>query len=146
MAAKLTHRIMQRFWLDKYKPDENALLNWLDELKAKRQFTSTIRDSLRLIMALRRGDYSVLKELFPQAAGDLAKEYYGEALSLAKAVVENQQTATRTLSSGVASSGGLRPMSGPSIVSAGENSDIVMKKSSNNNAGANFLASLGALQ
>lgn len=53
------------FWLDSRKSDEKGLHQLVNNLKAERQFTSAIRDGLRLICDLRAGNTDVLYELFP---------------------------------------------------------------------------------
>lgn len=69
---KTPYRVMQKFWLDVTKPDENELLNYIHTLKnpqtrggSRYSFAATIRDGLRLIRDLRAGKVDVLIELFP---------------------------------------------------------------------------------
>ena len=59
---------MFRFWLDVNKPEEHQLAEHLEKLKRKRQFSRTIRDSLRLFLDLKAGKTDVLQELFPGIA------------------------------------------------------------------------------
>lgn len=54
------------FWLDLNKDDELMLAEQIDDLKRRRLFTRTIRDGIRLICDLRRGNLDVLLELFPE--------------------------------------------------------------------------------
>lgn len=54
-----------KFWLDLNKQVEADLADAIFQLKRTRQFASTIRDALRLILTLRLGDVSVLEALFP---------------------------------------------------------------------------------
>ena len=59
------YRLQQRFWLDITRPIENELVHYIDDLKQKRSFTSTIRDALHLIKDLRQGSIRILLLLFP---------------------------------------------------------------------------------
>lgn len=54
-----------KFWLDTNKDDELLVAEQINELKQGRQFTSTIRDGIRLICDLKAGRLDVLFELFP---------------------------------------------------------------------------------
>lgn len=62
-----TERFRKRykFWLNILKDDEFELAEELDTLKKRRLFTPTIRDGIRLIIDLRKGNTDVLFELFP---------------------------------------------------------------------------------
>jgi hypothetical protein len=64
-------REQQQFWLDLNKPDEAALSKKIAKLKEDREFASTVRQGLVLMMALRQGDISVLDEMFPQIADEI---------------------------------------------------------------------------
>lgn len=63
MAKSFRKRFM--FWLDLNKRDEQDLAEQIDELKEQRGFAKAIRDGLRLLIDLRRGNVDVLLELFP---------------------------------------------------------------------------------
>lgn len=65
MGKKATYRVMYKFWLDQFRPDEFELMMFIEQLKRERGFAKAIRDGLRLVMSLRRGDTSVLYELYP---------------------------------------------------------------------------------
>ena len=58
-------RLRYVFWLNLNKLDEHALAEKIGELKARRTFSRTIRDGIRLICDLRQGRTDVLAELFP---------------------------------------------------------------------------------
>lgn len=62
-----TERFRKRykFWLNILKDDEFELAEELDTLKKRRLFTPTIRDGIRLILDLRKGNMEILFELFP---------------------------------------------------------------------------------
>ena len=59
------HRLQFKFWLDTTKKQDDDLALELFALKQDRQYTPTIRDGVRLILDLRRGRLTVLRELFP---------------------------------------------------------------------------------
>lgn len=61
-------RLQFKFWLDAEKADELELAETIEELKSERSFARTVRDGIRLIVALREKDVSVLHELFPWTA------------------------------------------------------------------------------
>lgn len=60
-----SHRLMFRFWLDMFKPEEEELADTIELLKNERSFSKTIRDGIKLITNLRQGKLDVLFELFP---------------------------------------------------------------------------------
>jgi len=72
------YRIQKRFWLDITRPLENELVHYIDDLKKKRSFTSTIRDALRLIKDLRQGSIRVLLLLFPWVWDQIEAEVRAE--------------------------------------------------------------------
>lgn len=53
------------FWLDYDKPEQLNIAERIDVLKERRQYSSAIRDGLRLVDDLREGNVDVLLELFP---------------------------------------------------------------------------------
>ena len=59
------------FWLDCDKDDELLIAEEIDTLKQERSFSKTIRDGIRLISDLRRGNVDVLLELFPEVKAAL---------------------------------------------------------------------------
>ena len=61
------------FWLRKDKPGEVYLIDLVYYLKSKREFSSTIRDGLRLIYALRQREWDVLFDMFPALSADIDK-------------------------------------------------------------------------
>ena len=63
--AQKSRRLMFRFWLDIFKPEEAKIVDTIEDLKSDRSFTQTIRDGIRLICDLRDGKLDVLFELFP---------------------------------------------------------------------------------
>ena len=72
-----SYRMMFRFWLDIEKDDEYHLAEQIQILKVQRQFTSAIRDSLRLILDLRAGKTDVLLEMFPFVKDAIPQESRG---------------------------------------------------------------------
>lgn len=59
------YRVMQKFWLDLEKPDHEEVNEIIYTLKSARTYSKAIRDGLRLIIDLHRGNLDVLFELFP---------------------------------------------------------------------------------
>lgn len=53
------------FWLNYDKPEQLNIAERIDVLKERRQYSSTVRDGLRLVDDLREGNVDVLLELFP---------------------------------------------------------------------------------
>src|SRR5690606_25923049 len=82
MAEDKRYRIMQRFWLDATKEDEYELPTEAVKLRQSRQWQTTIRDGLRLILDLRAGRLDVLFELFPWVQERLNAEKGGATSDL----------------------------------------------------------------
>jgi len=70
--VKNRFRLQYKFWLDANKADEHALAELIDQMKQERAFTRAVRDGLRLIADLWRGNLDVLLELFP----DVEQAFY----------------------------------------------------------------------
>lgn len=79
-----SERLRQRFnfWLDLNKTDDAILAHEIQDLKKCRQFSQTIRDGIRLIVDLRRGNTSVLCELFPLIEERLRQGHSGEVIAM----------------------------------------------------------------
>jgi hypothetical protein len=69
--GKKRFRQQQQFWLDLNKSDEVALSQQIALLKAYREFVTTVRQGIALVLALRQGDLSLLDELFPKAVDEI---------------------------------------------------------------------------
>jgi hypothetical protein len=65
-------RFMYRFWLDVNKPDQRALAEALEAVKARRKFAPTVRDALRLFLDLQDGNTGELCRLFPDLVAESA--------------------------------------------------------------------------
>ena len=63
--AKERFRLQFKFWLDVNKPDEYALAETIAELKENKSFSRVVRDGIRLMVDLWRGNLDVLLALFP---------------------------------------------------------------------------------
>lgn len=63
--AKERFRLQFKFWLDVNKAEEYHIAEIIDELKRGGAFSKAIRDGLRLITDLWRGNLDVLLALFP---------------------------------------------------------------------------------
>ena len=161
-------RFKFQFWLDADKDDELLLMEEIDELKSKRSFTKTIRDGIRLICDLRKGQVDVLFELFPWVkaefvAGIQTQETPGEKrlrqqLERIEKQLLEQGNRPEPMNTGLKSvSGGLKPLtSGPKPLGApsisapdfdDDDEDLLeVKKDTSTQAGLNFLRSAWALQ
>lgn len=73
---------MYRFWLNIAKDDEYELAAEIEHLKTERGFTTALRDGLRLILSLRRGEFDVLYELFPGIVERVKNDLLMNALEL----------------------------------------------------------------
>lgn len=60
------------FWLDTEKEEEQLIADTIVELKQERAFSRTVRDGIRLIYELERGNLDYLFELYPQYQKQLA--------------------------------------------------------------------------
>jgi hypothetical protein len=58
--------------MDMAKPDELALAEQIEELKEEREFARTLRNGIRLICDLKKGQTDVLFELFPWVKNEIA--------------------------------------------------------------------------
>lgn len=63
--AKERFRLQFKFWLDVNKPDEYELAEMIAELKESKAFSGAVRDGIRLMVDLWRGNLDVLLTLFP---------------------------------------------------------------------------------
>jgi len=115
-------RLRFTFWLDMSKPDELALAEKIEELKAKRSFAKVIRDGIRLICDLRAGRTDILLELFPWVAErfqpqtdttELAAlvEQFKQAMTMPTAVPQRAPTIDATPKVGVIDEGKAREIS-----------------------------------
>ena len=86
-------RLQFRFWMDVNNAIDDAIGEYLDGLKKRRKFTSTIRDAIRLIRDLRAGNTAVLCELFPWIADAFQPETPGDGMNalLQKIAADTEQ-------------------------------------------------------
>lgn len=160
MSQSSRYRVMHKFWLDITKPGEDWLDEQIHQLKATRQFTTLLRDGLRLILDLRAGKLEVLFELFPWVQARLNAEQ-GGATSDLQAKLDHLETLL--LAQG--SSHVMQPIGGPKPLQGGpqplaipsmskpvfddeDDSDllVVSKTKGDNSSVQNFLRSAFALQ
>ena len=66
-------RKMFKFWLDLDKDDEYELAEEIATLRKNRQFAPTLRNGLRLILELQRGETSLLFEMFPNLKAKISE-------------------------------------------------------------------------
>jgi hypothetical protein len=114
---KKRFREQQQFWLDLNKPEEAALSQTIVQLKADREFASTVRQGIVLIVALRGGDLSLLDEMFPQVVDEIfqAGADSVEAKVIDSGVEEKLSTLT-TMVSGLSSTLEASPVPKPVMV------------------------------
>ena len=63
--AQKRFRLQYKFWLDLNKQDEHELAEIIANLKQGRAFSQAVRDGIRLVADLWKGNLDVLLELFP---------------------------------------------------------------------------------
>ena len=63
--ATARFRLQIKFWLDLHKTEERDLADLIAELKQARTFSRVVRDGIRLVTDLWRGNLDVLLALFP---------------------------------------------------------------------------------
>lgn len=80
-----------RFWLNVADDDEYKLAEECESLKANRGFAPTIRDGLRLILSLRRGEFDVLYELFPGIVDRVKNHLLEEAFAIIAHMAQEQE-------------------------------------------------------
>ena len=152
MAQNTPHRIRFNFWLNLDKPDESEIADKIELLKNERSFTSTIRDGIRLIVDLRKGNTDVLFELFPlmkaklqgrAGDGNLKREIDRlEQLILQ----QSNQPVMKSVSGGLSPIGGTKPLPPPAFDNDLDMSLTVNKAQGNGQAAQNFLQSMQTLQ
>lgn len=71
-------RFRFNFWLDCNKDEELVLAETIDELKAERSFSRTIREGIKLVVSLRECQVDVLEMLFPWIKDHYRKQLTGE--------------------------------------------------------------------
>lgn len=76
---KERRKMMFRFWLDQYRPEDVKPGQYLYMLRERKDgsYTRTIRNSIRLFATLEQGDVKVLLELFPHIQALLNNHYMG---------------------------------------------------------------------
>lgn len=85
-AARKSHRLQFRFWLDVMRDEEFSLAEYIENLKQTRRFAQTIRDALRLVQDLRAGRVDVLLSLFPW----ITDHFQSPAIEVANKPVQDQ--------------------------------------------------------
>ena len=160
MSQSSRYRVMHKFWLDITKPDEDWLDEQIHQLKTARQFTTLLRDALRLMLDLRAGRLEVLFELFPWVQERLNAEKGGATSDLQAKLDQLEKLLLAQGSSHVMQpvggpkplQGGPQPLAIPSMskpVFDDEDDDdllVVSKAKGDNSSVHNFLRSAFALQ
>jgi hypothetical protein len=153
-------RFKFEFWLDAKKDDELLLMEDIDGLKRNRLFSKTIRDGIRLIMDLRRGNLDVLLELFPQFKSRICDENASggggdndlhtkidrlESMMLQQAEPGGILMSARQNATGGPKKIGLGALDAPRIDDDDEDT-LVVRKDTSTHASENFLRAMMALQ
>ena len=141
-------RLKFMFWLDMTKSDELQLADEIEILKEKRLFSQTIRDGIRLINDLRAGRTSILLELFPWIASELAAQNQTQHDLVLRQEIDRLRDLI--LSQGSVSNGSfpqLKPMAQPALA-ADELDDVplTVTAAKDNSSARNFLSSIMGLQ
>lgn len=89
MAAERSRRLF-KFWLNIFNDTEYQIAEALEVAKHRRQYTSLIRDGVRLVLSLRQGRTDVLFELFPWLEIELHRPPAPVALSSHNIALQNQ--------------------------------------------------------
>jgi hypothetical protein len=155
-------RLQIKFWLDLHKAEESELADLIAELKQERTFSRVVRDGIRLVVDLWRGNLDVLLALFPwveeafyarfREQQSMPETAIQEQLAkLERLLIEQGNTPVAGLSRSVAATaGGPKPMAVPAVpgpVFAEEEEELVIRKARSDGESANnFLASAFSLQ
>lgn len=96
------------FWLDLANDIEYEIAEYIADLKRGRAFSAAVRDGLRLIATLRRGETHILEALFPQVVRALVDSHHAEELERLRAELHNLRSGVGV--TGIAESIPLRTM------------------------------------
>lgn len=159
-------RIKFMFWLDVTREDEFAVAEQIDILKEKRLFSKTIRDGIRLICDLRKGQVDVLFELFPWVKAEFIAGIQPQETAGERALREHLERIERQLlgaTSGfgtipnlTTTNGNPKPLGGPKPLNApkfdlptfddDDLDTLVVRKDTSTDSTQNFINSLIRLQ
>jgi hypothetical protein len=160
--AAARFRLQVKFWLDLHKAEENELADLIAELKQQRTFSGVVRDGIRLMVDLWRGNLDVLLALFPwvedafyervaaqQPSSDAAIQE--QLTKLERLLIEQGNQPISASSSAVAATGGgpkalaVPVVAGP-VFNDDDAMDLVVKKAKSDGKSAqNFLDSAFSL-
>lgn len=151
------YRKQIRFWLDLERDSEYRIAEIIETLKHQRQFSSAIRDGLRLLWDLKQGNVTVLLALFPwikdalqtdkpappdTSGGDLKRD-----IDQIKQLILSQSKPDGLVN---APAGAPKAMQVPAFRTPTfddlGSDDLVLKKDTSTDSGKNFLQSMLALQ
>ena len=160
MAQKTSFRLRFTFWLDMLNTEEQALGDYVEELKSQRRFVQTVRDGLRLIKDLRAGNTKVLLELFPLVKAQLApppasndtsdiKKELDALKELLRSATPQIVAAPRSIAP-IVLTGNPRPLEAPKFdlprFDDDDGETLVFSKDTRTDSAQNFLNSMLALQ
>jgi hypothetical protein len=154
---KQRFRLQFKFWLDVNKPDEHVLAEAIEELKQNGVFSRAIRDGLRLVIDLWRGNLDMLLSLFPWVEDALYERFLAarpgpdaaiqeQLRKLERLLIEQGNTPIQAVASPVAAAGGPKPLTVPAILGPapddGDDVELVVRKAASDGRSAqNFLDS-----
>jgi hypothetical protein len=159
-------RLRQTFWLDLNREDEKEIAEQVAILKENRTFVKTVRDGIRLICDLRKGQVDVLFELFPWVKAEFLAGIQPQETAGERALREHLERIERQLLSAHFSSGTVpntttsvgnpKTLSGPKPLNVqkfdlptfddDDLDTLVIKKDTSTDSAQNFINSLMRLQ
>ncbi len=160
----MSYRVMQKFWLDLDKPQEEEINQMIDQFKRKREFSRIIRDGIRLIGSLGQGNLAVLLALFPwveeafyerftERQNTLNSSLQQQLERLERLLIEQGNTPVASVLQSVnTSSGGIKKLDVPPVAPPVFDDDddditlVVRKAKDDGSSARNFLDSVFALQ
>ncbi len=153
-----SHRPRMRFvfWLNLANPLEFTLAEVLERCRSERKFTGLIRDGIRLVWDLRKGNVDVLLELFPWVKEALTqKEQPGiqdgfmrlEQLILQhNAIPADMSAQPQTVNQFAPKALSVPQFLSPSLDDEDEFDTVILKKDTSTNSATNFINSMFNLQ
>lgn len=147
------NRMQFRWALDLRKRCEFDIAFWLEDLKVSRQFTTVMRNAIRLYRDFEAGEYNVLRELFPNVVKKIVDDARPASEDFNRLLAELADLkCQQMIGQGAASQPGPRAMSIPAIPgpAAAPDDDVALvvtkAKGSGGASALNFLASVNNLQ
>ena len=150
--ATARFRLQIKFWLDLHKTEERDLADLIAELKQARTFSRVVRDGIRLVTDLWRGNLDVLLMLFPWVEEAFYQRFAEQQPESDRAIQAHlarlEQLFLEQGNRPVTVTGGLKPLAAMSQSNEEEGNLLVVKQAqSDGNSAQNFLeAAFGLVQ